>query len=258
MNERREAHSLGSGKLAAVSKLMAAGLGLAAAVPWSSWASTTGSQAETCRNFVQPLGSARSGRLVFASSAGGVEIQGSPRMQQLYRARFEGQIPAVRIEGGVVAIRYLSFPFPDWLDAAHRPRAAIMLNGSIPWEIEFRGGLSRLAANLAGLTLRSLDLNCSASTVRITLPKPADTVYLYVAGSMRDVVLRRPAGVALRVQISGGGRRVTFDGKAANTAGAQSPDDGGIRWQTPGYATETDRYDLSISGSVSRLAVTTW
>jgi hypothetical protein len=243
---------------------------LAAAMPRLSSSSPTGNQVEAYRDVLQPLGTANSGRLVFASSAGGIRIRANPRLRHLYRARFEGQIPSVRVENGMITIRYHVFSVADWLDTTHQPRAAVVLNGSIPWEIEFRGGLFRLAANLAGLKLRSLDLNCSASKVRITLPRPAGTVYLYVAGSPSNVVLRRPAGVAMRVQISGGGSEVTFDGLPPSAGGGLPPGGvggaqglppsggGGIGWQTARYANEADRYDLSISSRVSKLRVMTW
>jgi hypothetical protein len=60
--------------------------------------------------------------------------------------------------GGRVTIQYGRFPFFDWLAHTHEPLADVTLNGSIPWEIEFHGGVSRLNADLSELPLRALDL----------------------------------------------------------------------------------------------------
>jgi hypothetical protein len=65
--------------------------------------------------FIAPLGSLRSGRLVFASGASRVTVRTDPSMANLYRARFEGRAPRVEAEDGTVTIRYPRFLLVDWL-----------------------------------------------------------------------------------------------------------------------------------------------
>jgi hypothetical protein len=126
-----------------------------------------------------------------------------------------------------------------------------MLNGSLPWEIEFHGGVSELTADLSGLMLRSLDLS-SANQVTITFPRPAGAVYIYVAGSVSDFSLYRPPGVAVRVHLSSSASNLTFDQQHFGAVAGE------MRWQTPNYTSATDRYDISVAGSASNMTIATW
>ena len=200
-----------------------------------------------------PLDAATGGRLVFSSGAIGVTLQGDPALVELYRARFVQHVPSVQLAPETagkrkVTIHYRHRTPVDWLTVWREGLAAITLNGSIPWEIEFHGGVANLQADLRALRLRSLDLSDS-SAVKVLLPRPTGNVYLYVSGSASDVVVQRPAGVALRVQIAGSASQVRIDeqlfGAIAN----------GINWQTPDYHTAAGRYDIRFAGSVSNLTI---
>jgi len=197
------------------------------------------------RNFTAPLGSATSGRLVFASGVGGVTIQADPTLPDLYRATFEHHLPGVQVQDGAVTIQYRRFLVSD----RREPIAQLTLNGAIPWEIEFRDGVSQLTADLSRLPLRALDLS-SASQVVITLPQPSAAVFVHVSGSASDLTIYRPAGVAIRVHISGSASNLALD---EHHFGATAD---GLHWQTPDYHRTTQRYDLSVSGSVSNLTIT--
>lgn len=126
-----------------------------------------------------------------------------------------------------------------------------LLNGSLPWEIEFRDGVSKLTADLSQLPLRALDLN-SASQVIVTLPQPSDTVFVHISGSVSNFTIHRPAGVAVRVHISGSASNLTLDEQRFGAVA------GGIRWQTPDYNNAAGGYDITITGSVSDMTITTW
>jgi hypothetical protein len=202
--------------------------------------------------FRAALGTATSGRLILAPGAGGVQIEADEGLPDLCRAHFEGCVPAVRAEAGVVTIRYRMLPRLDWLGHHREPRATIRLRGGMPWEIELRGSLSRLAADLAGLYLRSLDLNSDAGEAEIRLPEPLGTVYVQANGRLGALVLTRPDGVALRIQVSGGGARLACDGRMLATTG------NGVQWQTADYAAADCRYDVRVSGLAGDLTVGTW
>lgn len=47
-----------------------------------------------------PPGAVDTGRLIFAPGASHLTIRVNGAMEDLYRARFEGRIPDVRVEGG--------------------------------------------------------------------------------------------------------------------------------------------------------------
>jgi hypothetical protein len=199
-------------------------------------------------DFAGPLGSATSGRLVFSSGAAGVTLQADPALPDLFRAHFEQHIPNVRLQGGTVTIQYRNFSFFNGLIYWREPIARVTLNGSLPWEIEFRDGVSKLNADLSSLQLRAFDLG-SASQVTVTLPQPSITVFVHVSGSASNITIHRPAGVAVRVSISGSASNLSFDEHYFAAVA------GGLRWQTHNYNSITERYDLSISGSASDMTI---
>jgi hypothetical protein len=98
------------------------------------------------------------------------------------------------------------------------------------------------------LPLRALDLS-SASQVALTLAQPSGAVFINVSGSVSDMTVHRPRGVALRVRIDGGVSRLALD---EQHFGAVAD---GIHWQTPDYHGTPHRYDLSVSGSVSNVTI---
>jgi hypothetical protein len=199
-------------------------------------------------DFSAPLGAASSGRLRFARGAANVALRADPSMGDLYRARCDGPPPEVHAQDGAVTIRYprTFHPF-DW-----RKRAAeVALNGSIPWRIEFRGGLSGLEADLSALGLGSFEIIGGASKVAVMLPRPSGTVSVRVSGGASDVTIQRPAGVAARVNVGRGASKLAFDDQRFGAIGGET------RLQTSDYEGAADRYDIEVSGGASKLTVDT-
>src|SRR5918995_2760621 len=93
-----------------------------------------------------PLGSVDTGRLVFARGAAHLSIRVDGSMEDLYRARFEGKVPDIRIDGGTVTVAY------RW--RFHPARGEITLSGRVPWFIGARGGMSDVVADLEDLELK--------------------------------------------------------------------------------------------------------
>jgi hypothetical protein len=145
------------------------------------------------RDSSAPLGSATHGHLRVPTGASNVTVHTDPSAADLYRARFEGPPPSVRVEVGAVAIQYSrTFHPSDW-----RKRSAdVVLNGSIPWKILIGGGLSRFEADLSGLRLDCFEFERGASRVELLLAEPSGTVSLRFDGGASDVTVRRPKGVA--------------------------------------------------------------
>ena len=199
-----------------------------------------------------PLGSMTSGRLVFTSGAAGVTLHADPALPELYRAHFARHMPIVRVQGGTVTVHYRRIPFLDWLTYAREPLAAVTLNGSVPWELEFHGGVSKLTADLRRLQLRSLDVIGGASDVTVTLPIPTATVFVHVAGGVSHLTFRRPAGIAVRIHLSDSASGLTLDEQHVSAV------TDGMRWQTQDYEHATDRYDISIGGGASNLRLAIW
>jgi hypothetical protein len=193
-----------------------------------------------------PLGSVTDGRLRFLRGASNVTIHTDPSTADLYRARFEGPLPSVWVEGGDVAIEYpwTLHPF-DW-----RKRGAdVVLNGSIPWEIGFSGGLSRLDADLSGLRLVSFSASGGVSRVELLLAEPSGKVSIRFDGGASDVTVRRPNGVGANVFVGGGASKLALDDQHFGAIGGET------RLESASYAEATDRYEIVITGGASNVTI---
>lgn len=206
----------------------------------------TPANAPRSRDFSAPLGSVTDGRLRFLSGASNVTVHTDPSTADLYRARFEGPLPGVRVEGGAVAVEYpwTLHPF-DW----RKRGAGIVLNGSIPWEIGFSGGLSRLHADLSELRLDSFSASGGVSRVELLLAEPSGKVSIRFDGGASDVIIRRPKGVAACVFVGGGASKLALDDQRFGAIGGET------RLESQDYAAATDRYDITITGGASNVTI---
>jgi hypothetical protein len=200
-------------------------------------------------HFTAPLGSSRNGRLRFTSGAHRVVIQADLHLRGLYRARFENRTPMVGVRGGIVTIRYPRFPNDDWLDCRSERPAEVTLNAQIPWDIEVRGGVSRLLADLRGLRLGSLRLEGGTSRIEVMLPAPSDTVAVLILGGASNVAIRRPEGVAARLRVEGGVTNLRFDDRRIGAAGSE------LDLKSRNYDRAADRYDVAIAGGANNLSL---
>jgi hypothetical protein len=161
--------------------------------------------------FVAPLGSLSSGLLQFVSGASYLTVHADPSMKDLYRARFEGQVPLVRVQGGTVSIEYPRFSPFDQRDSWLKRPAELALNASVSWHIEVRGSTSRLTADFSKIRLGSLNLAGGASRIEVVLPRPSGTIPVRILGGAGNVSIHRLEGVAARAHASGGATNLTFD-----------------------------------------------
>lgn len=199
--------------------------------------------------FSAPLGTLKSGRLVFASGAERLKLAAGPSMPYLYQARFRRYAPRVWVQEGTVAIIYRRIPFPGQLVNLGRPLAEIRLNGSIPWEIEFHRGVSHLSADLAQLQFRSLDILGGADQIRLMLSKPSGTAFIYISGGISQGSIRVPSSTGIRVQVSGGSTNLIFVEQRFAAIGSETS------LESPGYENTTSRYDICIAGGISNFTV---
>jgi len=197
-------------------------------------------------HFAAPLGSSTSGRVRFTNGAHRVIIRVDLHLRGLYRARFGERMPTVWVQGGTVTIRYPQVPFCDWLNhRSERPAAEIALNARVPWDVEIRGGASRLVADLRGGRLGSFSLDGGASHLEVVLPAPSGTVAVVILGGASNVAIHRPEGVAARLRVGGGVTLLKFDDRRIGAAG------GKLDLQSRGYDGATDRYDVAVTGGAN-------
>lgn len=185
----------------------------------------------------------------FTNGAHRVRMWADPAVQGLYRARFGNRTPTVVARGGVVAIRYPRSPEDRWPDCGPESLAEVALNAGIPWDIEVRGGASRVLADLHDLQLGSFRLEGGAGRLELTLPVPRGVVVVVVLGGASNVAIRRPEGVPARLRVEGGATNLTFDDRRIGAAGREL--------DLPGrdYEDATDRYDVVVTGGANNLSV---
>jgi hypothetical protein len=159
-------------------------------------------EADAGGSYAAPVGGVTSGgssscraRLASASAA-------MPPLKELYRAKFAGPVPAMRVRGGVVTVAYPRFGWFDWraqvagqhIDAsAHWRKDTARSPSTAP----FRGRSSCAAASPRGADLRSLrlesfELRGGASKIELLLPRPEGVVPIRVAGGMSRISIERP------------------------------------------------------------------
>jgi DNA-binding MarR family transcriptional regulator len=206
-----------------------------------------------------PMASAHEGRLVFVTAAPVVTIKGSGDLgPDLYRARFTGAIPSARIRDGIVTIRYPRLAWFDWrarigdqwLNAsAHwrKDRTDVLVNASVPWQVDLRGGATTLAADLRQVELAGFVLTGGSGAVTLALRRPSGAARIRFVGGTGDVTIVRPAGTAATLTIIGRVRRATLDGIEAKGSSA--------RIATPDADRARDRYDIELHGGANRVVV---
>src|SRR5215217_2534562 len=176
----------------------------------------------------------------------------TPSIKELYRARFEAQVPIIRVQDGTVSIEYPRFPSLDqhyyWLER----RAEVALNASITWHIEVRGSISRLTADLRKLRLGSINLAGGASRIEVMLPGPSGTVPVRILGGASNVTIHRPEGVAALVHASGGATNLSFDEKHFGAIGSQ------VNLQSSDYDDSANRYAfIKVTGGANNMTLDT-
>lgn len=190
-----------------------------------------------------PVGGLDRSRLAFKGGVNEVLIAGSTRIDDLYRARFEGQVPQVRLRDGVVTVQYKR----RWSWTGRDLRSDFTLNARIPWDIELNGGANKVQAKLGDVDVRSFQVTSGVNQLRLTLGRPTGEVPIRLP-SGNTIRIERPAGTALTLRVAGGAANVEFDGMKLGALGHPE-------LESAGAGAATDRYAVEFSGGVAQLAV---
>lgn len=196
-----------------------------------------------------PLGDLTSGQLIIPSGLVRLTVSASRTLDELYQARFEGLVPDVKAEHGVVTIRY---PRRLWvLPGAKRSAAAeVTLNASIPWRIAVKGGALDMNADLGSLDLTGLEVKGGMSMIRLNLPMPSGVVPIQLGGGASEIEVRRPVGAAARVHLKGWVSTMVFDDQTFSDMGND------VRLQSPDYDATAPHYDIEVASSASMVTIT--
>ncbi len=199
------------------------------------------------RLFSAPLGAVESGRLVVSSGNSRLTVRADDGMADLYQARFEGPAPDVKAKEGVVTIRY---PRRLWGLGGGRRAAEVTLSVAIPWRIVIQGNAAEITAELGRLDLAGLEVKGGYSMIRLELPAPSGVVPVRISGGASAVTVRRPAGVAVRVHLTGWASALAFDDQTYSGIGND------VRLQSPGYDVTAPCYDIDVTGAVNMVTIT--
>ena len=175
-------------------------------------------------------------------------LRADPGLDRMLQAHFEGSVPKATMKGETVTFRYprVGRPF-DW----RRRRAEVTLTTQVPWDIDVRGGVAALDADLRGIELLGFRVGGGMSGIEVLLPPPIGVVPITIGGGASSVRLLRPEEVPVRLQIRGGASKLAFDHEEFGAIG------GRVRLQSHGFDAQADRYEITVGGGASELTVGT-
>jgi hypothetical protein len=127
----------------------------------------------------------------------------------------------------------------------------VVLNSAVRWRLRFSGGATQTAVSLAGGRFGGADFTAGSSLISMTMPRPAGTVTVELAGGASQVSLAVPAGVPARLRLDGGASTARLAGHTYTGLA------GGTVLAAPGWAQAVNRYDIDAPAGVSTISVTT-
>ena len=189
-------------------------------------------------------------RLELAVGAANIDVRSAALGDQLYHVHIEhaGTPPDVRLDRATGTVRISQRV--DWFMGARRLHVDAKLTDAIPWAVGCSTGAIRGDFDLSSTTVTEFGCRTGASRIGLVLGRPQGTVPVHVEGGALTVNLTRPAGVAIRVQASGGAVQLHADGSRQDGLGTRS-------WRSDGFDAATDRYDVSVSGGALNVDVST-
>ncbi|MBE7555991.1 MAG: hypothetical protein HS126_33470 [Anaerolineales bacterium] len=204
------------------------------------------------QTFSAPLGKTANGKLVFERGAAGLYLHGEALSGQLFTARFERHVPVVRVNGGTVTVRYRDFGFGllNWLRYGFNPpQSEMTLNADIPWQLDIHSGIAQSCLDLRSIRLRKLTIHNGVSDVKLILGEPNDIVRLDCHGGVHNLIVLRPAPVAVQLTVHGGATSLGLDNQKLGAIG------GITTLETANIKTALCRYVINVHGGANNFKV---
>jgi hypothetical protein len=131
------------------------------------------------------------------------------------------------------------------------PSAVVIeLSSAVRWRLQFSGGASQTVLDVGHAKISGIDFTAGSSLISMTLPRPAGTTTITLAGGASQVDMTIPVGVPARLRLYGGAGTATVGGQTH--VGIS----GGTVLSSPGWAGAEDRYDVDAPAGVSAISVT--
>jgi hypothetical protein len=170
----------------------------------------------------------------------------------LYHAHitYSGQKPSVNLDtsSGELHISQGSGGFTFF--QSRRFDLDLQINPQVAWKINTNTGASTDTFKLGGVNVTSMDLNTGASREDITLGPPSGTDQITVNGGALTVHLHRANGSQASVEVSGGVVSLDADGHGYHGIGNET-------WQSDGFDSATDRYQVMVNGGACTVTMDT-
>ncbi|HEX4060991.1 MAG TPA: hypothetical protein VHY58_08210 [Streptosporangiaceae bacterium] len=140
-----------------------------------------------------------------------------------------------------------------YLDSAggNGPAAVqVVLNSAVSWRLLFAGGANQTSADLSGGRFAGADFAAGSSLIALTLPRPAGTTTVQLAGGASQVSVGLPTGVPAQLRLLGGASSATLLGHTYTGIA------GGTVLTSPGWSRARARYLIDAPAGVSAIDVT--
>ena len=125
----------------------------------------------------------------------------------------------------------------------------MVLNAAVTWSLDLAGGTQLTKADLRGGKVAGIAVMAGSAVLDLSLPRPAGTLPLLLAGGVSQFLLSLPGGVPVQVTVGGGASSVSVDGQELTGIA------GGTVLTPPGWATATSRFDIDATSGFSQLTV---
>jgi hypothetical protein len=155
-----------------------------------------------------------------------------------------GVRPQVVQTGGRVQV------FLDSTGQSGPSAVVIQLSSAVRWDLQFSGGAAQTLLDLGHGKIGAIDFTAGSSLISMTLPRPAGTTPITLAGGASQVSVSIPAGVPARLRLYGGAGTATVGGHTYVGVG------GGTVLTPADWASAAERYDVTAPAGVSTISVT--
>jgi DNA-binding MarR family transcriptional regulator len=191
-----------------------------------------------------PIAGLTRARLAFRGGVSEVVLRAADDLPELYRAKFEGAVPQVRVREGTVSIQYRGRPF-DW----RKRRVDLTLNASLPWHIEVNGGASQFSGYLDALDLGGFEITGGVDKLGLSLGRPRGIVPIRITGGANRVQVERPAGVPIRLRMHGGMGKAELDEQKLGGSGQETV------LHSEGARSAKDVFEIEVTGGLAGIRV---
>jgi hypothetical protein len=195
-----------------------------------------------------PLEAATSAFIKFDHAAGRLNIRSGAASGELlngtfgngvdYKSRMDGNRQEVKLRTSHHFWAWWPGDSLDW---------EIHLNRDVPISLKIDSGASASILDLSDLKVTDLDIDTGASSTEVTLPASAGNTRVDIDTGASSLKLTIPAGVAASIR--------TKTGLSSVNVASRFPHMGDGTYQSPDYATATNRADITINAGVGSVDI---